>query len=823
MTARIMIVEDERIVALDLKTALEYIGFKVVKIVSRGLDAVQFAEQLSPDLILMDINLQDEVDGIEAALRIRENYRIPVVFLTAYAEEKTLKRAELCFPYGYLLKPFELRELEATIRMALARRQAEIQVEQAEERLQLAVDAASLGVWEWETHSNEFKAMGHFEKILGVQPKLIKESIQHFLSHFEEADREWIAAALERGEQVNSTLKMTLENATLWIDLHAKSYQTPEKGGTKVIGVIRDVTSRRLREEQLRQANVVYNAMAEGILILDASRKIISCNPAFTKITGFTPERVSGRDPDDFLHVRRHSDGFYSLLSAEANRNWQGEIACMTASKTVFPAWQQVCCVHESDGAISNYVIIVSDISALRRAEAHINHLAFHDALTGLGNRHLLESRLGLEIERANQSGSQLALYLLDLDGFKFINDALGHQAGDELLKAVATRIQSHLRSSDIAIRLGGDEFVIIVPDVSSDTACVGLAEKLLADVRGDVGLAVETITISASIGIALYPRDANDSASLIRAADRAMYCAKERGKNKFCFYLADMALNTNERVTLQQELMHAAERKEFDVFYQPIWDTHSTKIIAFEALLRWTNPTRGTMLPAEFLALMVESGVEKRILEWFFNHIVADAACLNQLRTISEYGRRMLVENFKICINLSPGQLREKSFLHVFDRVFAVSSLKRSQLEIELTESVIQQMQASKAILDELAGRGVSFALDNFGTGYSSIASLKNLPIGRIKIDRSFIKSVFSETASADIVVAIAALAKSLGMKLTAEGVETIEQLEFARRLGCDAAQGFLYAPAMCLDDIVEFLESNPERLPNADPVLSG
>lgn len=817
MTARIMIVEDERIVALDLKTALEYLGYNVVKIVSKGKDAILYAEQLTPDLILMDINLQDEIDGTEAAQKIRESLKIPVIFLTAYAEEKTLKRAELSFPYGYLLKPFELRELEATIRMSLARRKAEQKIEQAEERLRLAVDAASLGVWEWEVESDEFKSMGHYEQILGTQPTLIKENIQTFLAHFDESDQVWISRALEQGQQINATLKMTLENKQLWIDLHAKSYGSAENGTSKVIGVICDVTSRRLKEEQLRQANVVYKTMAEGILILDDNRKIISCNPAFSSITGFSLDDVIGKDPDDFLHVRRHSDGFYSLLGCESKRNWQGEIACMTANKTVFPAWQQVCCVQEQGGDVSNFVIVISDISALRRAEAHINHLAFHDALTGLGNRHLLESRLGLEIERASEAGSKLALYLLDLDGFKCVNDVLGHLAGDELLKAVAERIQAHLRSSDIAIRLGGDEFVIIAPEMNSQSACIALAEKLLKDVRNGVDLSTEKVSISASIGIAVYPDDASDILGLIRAADRAMYSAKNRGKDKYCFYTLDMAQRKEDHQLLQQELAYALKRNEFDIYYQPILDLKTFSIVAFEALLRWNSPDRGVILPAEFLAMMVENGTEKTIVEWLFTRIVTDASCLTQLQSLSSSAGRMMTKKFKICINISANQLRDESLLHTYDRVFAASTLGKGQVELEITESTIQQVEACKPVLEGLSARGVSLAVDNFGTGYSSISVLKSLPIDRIKIDRSFIRSLFNDSATADVALAIAALAKSLGLKITAEGVETVEQLEFVRTLGCDSAQGFLFSPAMCLNDIVGLLDTETTWQPTS------
>lgn len=809
MSARIMIVEDERIVALDLKTALEYLGYEIVKIASKGKDAIDFAEKLKPDLILMDINLQDGIDGTEAALQIREKWRLPVVFLTAYAEEKTLNRAELCFPYGYLLKPFELRELEATVRMALARRKSELQIEQAEERLRLAVDAASLNVWEWEKDLKEFNSQGQFESMLAAQPILLKEDCETFLQHFEESDRLWIARALENGEQINSTLKMKLFEQPAWIDLHAKAYPSTDDGPRKVIGVIRDVADRRLKIEQLGHANNSYKSVAEGILVLGATRKIISCNPAFTVITGFDAKDVIDKDPDDFLHVRRHSDAFYSLLGVEQSRYWQGEIACLTAEKTVFPAWQQVCFVLDNDGSISNYVVAISDISALRRAEADINHLAFHDALTGLGNRHLLESRLGLEMERARETGSQLGVYLLDLDGFKCVNDSLGHVAGDELLKTVAVRIQEHLRATDIAIRLGGDEFVVIAPDMFSQAACVALAEKLLSEVRNVISVANEKIRISASIGIAMYPQNANDIQSLILAADSAMYNAKKCGKNKYSFFSVEMVEKNRDQQSFVTDLVHGFEAGEFEIYYQPILDIKTNVIVAFEALLRWNNPMRGIILPNQFFEVAEETGNAQRIGEWLLKRVCMEGNYLKQVCGNLPKATSMVLPEFKICLNVSAKQLTDENFITRFESIVSASGFPAQRLEVELTENTIQQIQQIKKVVKNIKNLGAGVTIDNFGTGFTSLSLMKNLAIDRIKIDRSFIQTLPRDPVDTEVVKAISLLAKSLKLKLAVEGVETPDQLEFVTQIGCDQAQGFLFSPPISLQELPQFIEN--------------
>ncbi|MEC5400016.1 two-component system response regulator [Uliginosibacterium sp. H1] len=803
MNPRVMIVEDERIVALDLKISIERLGYDVVAIAANDVDALREAEKQQPDLILMDINLGGPVDGTEVARQIHDRWHTPVVFLTAYAEEANLARAEASAPYGYLLKPFDLRELSATMRMALVRHGVEQQVHRSEQRLEMAMDAARLGVWEWESAAprgaaheqsghERFFASGHVESILGAQPQIYRGIPESFLGHVIEEDRREVEQALETRREVSATVRVLHdepngEQLLRWAELHARVFDEPA-GARRVVGVIRDVTERRLHEEQLRQASVVFQTTAEGILVLDESRRIVSANPAFCRLTGYDIEEVRGLDPDTFLHARRHSDQFYPRLLETERGYWHGEIACLRKNDEVFPAWQHVCAVRDDHGAVSHYVVAISDISAIRQAEAQINHLAYHDALTGLGNRHRFEECLELELERARRGGQRLALLYIDLDGFKLINDTLGHASGDQLLKAVANRIRGHLRRGDVAIRLGGDEFVVIVPEVAREQDCAALAEKLLREVSAPVTLPREQVLVTASIGIALFPDNATDREELVKAADSAMYGAKARGRNRYAFYSPDMAARARERMNIEMGLRRALQDNQLQLYYQPVVNLANGELIGFEALIRWLHPELGLISPARFIPVAEESGLIEPIGEW-----VVEQAC--------KTGAAWLAEGFppvRMAVNVSVRQMAGDALVEHVARVIERTNFPARFLEIEITESTLQTIEHSQGLLYLLRSLGVSIAIDDFGTGFSSLGLLKHLPIDRIKIDRSFVRDLPDDQNDAAITRAIVAMAKSLGLLITAEGVETPAQRAFLRELGCEDAQGFLFAAPM-------------------------
>ncbi|MGE3775239.1 MAG: diguanylate cyclase, partial [Gammaproteobacteria bacterium] len=530
MNQRIMIVEDERVVALDLKLSLESLGYDVVGIASEASTAIEEVARLRPDLVLMDIHLDGGSDGTVAAAAIRERWQLPVVFLTAYADEDTLARAEQSLPYGYLVKPFQLRELSATVRMALARHVVERRLAHTEERLRLAIDAASLGVFECEEGSDTVVVDGRAEWLIGQERPGHAVARDAFWGRLDEADRVAVERDLDAGQSTSRTVRMRFANReTGWADLLARLYDTPEDG-TRLVGVLRDVTKRQLADEKLRQAQVVFDSSVQGLLVLDAAGRIVSANPAFARMTGYDRESVLGREPGEFLVTRRRHDRDDD--GRPDPEQWQGEAAYLRADGQIFLAWQQHCIVRDAVDTITHYVLILNDFSALRRMQGELNFLAYHDALTGLGNRRMLDERLQTELDAARRAERRLALLFIDLDGFKLINDTLGHVHGDTELKAIAERLGRCLRANDVLARFGGDEFVVIVPDVGSLATVDTFAEHMLREIRRPLYVGGQEISISASIGIALFPDHGDDASALIKASDSAMYEAKLSGRN---------------------------------------------------------------------------------------------------------------------------------------------------------------------------------------------------------------------------------------------------------------------------------------------------
>lgn len=539
---RILVVEDESVIAFDLELQLTSLGYQVVGVVANGMDAVVRAGESCPDIVLMDIHLEGGMDGIEAARLIRERYRIPVVFLTAYAEEGTLQRAEASQPYGYLIKPCDGRELHATLQMALVRRMAEAEVEVSEERLRLAMDAAGLGIWEWDADSERITTGGHFHAIMEASADVGGTGLEDFLRRIHPLNRGEVDAALRqllvRRGQIRRIFRHPRGNGRpAWIEVHAQAHSDRLGRVKRIIGVVRDITETRETEERLRAAAAVFDTTTEGIFIADDARRIIAVNAAFGLITGYGESEALGGNPDELLFDMPQPCDFYRRLAGIAGGQWQGEIVCRRKDGGRFPAWASVSVVRDEDGTVIRYVGAISDISALRHAEHRLTHLACHDPLTGLPNRRLFDDRLNQALMRAQRDHLAGALLFLDLDGFKAVNDSFGHPVGDQLLRDAARRLQGALRASDTVARFGGDEFLVLLDDIKQVMDAARIAQKLLDILAVPVQIAGHCLTASASIGIAVYPADGLDPHALIQAADGALHRAKAQGRSRYCFH----------------------------------------------------------------------------------------------------------------------------------------------------------------------------------------------------------------------------------------------------------------------------------------------
>ncbi len=804
MTARLpinlMLVEDERIVAFDLKRQLQGFGYRVGAVVASGEQAIHQAATEKPDLVLMDIHLEGRMDGIEAAAEIRLRQRIPVVFLTAYAEDDTLRRALDSRPFGYLVKPCESRELHATIQMALARREDEAAVEQSEERLKLALDSASLGVLEWSPVSNRLKGDSFLGMLFEDRAQPFDEPWDAFIARVNAGDRERVREALNFrlvGGKATCVEFRTIGNdaPARNMEAHAKAYGSSD-AAVRVVGILQDVTQRHKDEELLRQSSVVFHATAEAIVITDAARRAIAVNTAFSRITGYAEEETVGHDLDILLHVSPGEERYVSCLQADSAGFWHGEARCQRKDGVVFPAWLSVSVVRDTNGVVTHFVTAFSDVSAIYDAQQRLNHMAHHDPLTGLPNRLLLDDRLENAMEQAERNDQRCLLLFLDLDGFKVINDTLGHAVGDELLRSVAGRLRSVLRGSDTVARLGGDEFVILATSTNPEYAAQ-LAQKVLDQLREPISVSGESLSVTGSVGIAIFPDNGANGQQLMRAADMAMYTAKAHGRNRYHFYAEDMSARAGERMYIEQGLRRALATDSLVVYYQPCVDLAERRIVGVEALVRWPHPERGMVMPDSFIPIAEDSGIIEQLGGW-----VLRRACSEMLALVgaAEGGEQ---QPLHLAVNVSPRQFLGPDFVAIVKSVLHESGFPAAALELEITESTLQATERSLSIIKALDELGVTVSLDDFGTGYSSLSVLRDLPIKCIKIDRSFIIDLPGSEGQRAVVEAIVALSRALHMSITVEGIERPEQADMLQHLGCQRGQGLFFGRPMALAEL--------------------
>jgi diguanylate cyclase (GGDEF)-like protein/PAS domain S-box-containing protein len=795
-TASLLVVEDELIVALDLKLTLESLGFHVVGTAATQDEAVVLTMSYRPDLILMDINLGRGGDGILAAQEIARFADVPIVFLTAYADSDILRRAEQVAPFGYLVKPVRQRELNATVQMALARVRATRSRMQAERRLRLALDTGKLAVVTLNEDMDLVEIDGHFPPIADSSVRGLRMPVGEFLLHLSEDAQAKVQHLLDHGGDLHIVARWRSPDTELparWLEVHA-SYVANELA---VVGICRDVTRQVEQEEAARQATVVFESAADAILILDTQGRVMTANPAFARLTGWTTADIRGRHPNDFLHARRGSDR--ELLDATpVDVLGHAEVVCLRHDGSTFPAWEHVAPVRDDSGSITNRVLTFTDISALRHAERRIQHLAYHDPLTGLGNRNQLRDLLDA-LPPLKSGENNAVLMFLDLDGFKVINDSLGHDKGDALLITIAERFRNVLRLCDHAIRLGGDEFLLLIRS-APESDVDAMAMRLLEVVRQPLDLgAGSSVQVSASIGIAFHPSDGSTPDALLRAADIAMYAAKESGRNRYARYHPKMAEVANERLAIEQGLLHSMENGELSIHWQPQVSIDGQKVVGAEALLRWHSGKLGPIGPDRFIPVAEESGLIQPLGRWVLRQA---------LTTWAQWQRDGFVKG-RLAVNVSALQLQDDQFAEDLARELKATGMDPKDLEIEVTETALQRVPQVEHRLSRIAELGVKIALDDFGTGYSSLSMLKLLPLHRLKVDRAFVRDVVGNPSDQAIVRAIAAMADALGFELIAEGVEDRQQQDCLRQIGVQEAQGWLYGRAMSAPDFLAWLGS--------------
>jgi len=604
----------------------------------------------------------------------------------------------------------------------------------------------------------------------------------------------------ERGHAAYVEQKLLLLDGHL-VDVEEIGSRVLYEGEEAVQIVIRDITERRRVEERLRLAATVFDNTAEAIIITDKNNKIITVNPAFVTITGYGLKEVIGKNPR-MLSSGLQDAEFYKTMwdSLVRDHKWRGEIWNRRKNGEIFPEWLSIATILNEKGEIIRYVALFSDITKRKKAEELIQYQANHDALTNLPNRILFMDRLSQAINKVNREIKKVALMFIDLDRFKWVNDTLGHSAGDELLQETAQRLLSCVRRTDTVARLGGDEFVIILPDVMKTMNAGVVAQKILDYLAKPFYLNNNEIFISGSIGITIFPNDATETEELLKNADTAMYRAKESGRNTYQFFTAEMNTRAAHRMQLESELHHALENQEFKLFYQPIVTLKSKKIQGAEALLRWHHPTRGLILPEEFLPLAEETGLISQIGTW-----VVETVC----HQLAEW-KFPFEPNFYVSINLSVKQCRHVDFKSSLDKIIEATQVPACSLILEVTENVsINELEDTVAALHDIRNKGARIAIDDFGTGHSSLNRIKHFPVDILKIDRSFIRDVSKNEKDNALVEAILKMAHSLGIKVVAEGIEIEDQLEFLHAQGCDFGQGYYFCEPLPPELLEQFIRT--------------
>ena len=556
------------------------------------------------------------------------------------------------------------------------------------------------------------------------------------------------------------------------------------------LGISPGLKRQRQDQERLRQAAVVFDCTREGVLVSDSRGVIVHVNRALVEITGYSVEEVLGHRPNMFKSGR-HGPAFYEAMfkSIDESGDWHGEIWNRRKSGEVYPQWQTVRSITDDKGQITHYVAVFSDISAIKHSQNELARLVHHDPLTDLPNRLLFTDRTEQALAFAQRHETGCALLMIDLDHFKIINDSLGHNIGDLLLKAVADRLLRIFGKGFTVARLGGDEFAVLVDNCPQVAHAANAAQQVLEVMKGAFDVDKHQLFISASIGISVFPKDALNAEQLLRNADSALFKAKSIGREGYALYTEELTAHAQYRIEVAGDLRRALEQQELRVYYQPVHDLHTSRLIGVEALVRWEHPLRGLLSPGEFIPIAERTGLIAEIDAW-----VLEQACWQMV----QWQAAGLKLSF-VAVNISSRLFARPELYTLVSTVLADTGLDPSLLELEVTESaVMDNSQVALEQMHRLRALGLRLAIDDFGTGFSSLLRLKRLPVQKLKIDQGFVAGLPGDNDDVAIVRAVIALGQSMGLQVHAEGIEQVEQAQFLLDLNCNLGQGYWFGRPM-------------------------
>ncbi len=697
----------------------------------------------------------------------------------------------------------QLRSAYDGLEQRVAERTAELG--ESEARLTLALEASDLGLWDWDLQNNRV----HHSRMqvvfgIGLENRYGKDGSR--LPDIHPDDLQRVRATLIahlKGETESFVIEyraLCADGSELCLEDRGRVIQRDANGrALRIIGTRRDISELRSQAEQQRLAATVFEAASEGMVIMNARYRVLAVNDACCALCGYDREELIGHSVARIAGSQESQRQYQTMREAlELHGHWQGELIETRKSGEVYPQWVQLREVRDANDSVTHVVAFISDLSVRRKIEERLRYLTHYDDLTGLANRGLLKERLHEACQRVRRNGRNMAVLYIDLDRFKLLNESLGHEAADALLREMSRRITQTLGEADTIARLSGDEFVVLIDAYGSLSSLAHLGSRLLQRIRKPVIIDEQELVISASIGVSLMPDNSRDAEVLLRQANMAMQQAKHLGGNTLQFFTDRPQASSMQYLQLENQLRKALDSGQLEVFYQPRLTLANDALDAAEALVRWRHPERGLVAPAHFIPLAEETGLIIPLGEF-----VLREAC----RQARQWQQQGLAE-IRVSVNLSVKQLRQGNFVSLVRQVLEETGLPATMLELELTESqLLDDIDNAISISEQLRALGVRLAIDDFGTGFSSLSYLKRFPVDYVKIDRSFISELEHSSQDAAITRAIIAMVHSLERKVVAEGVETQAQMDFLKANQCDEIQGYLLSPPVPAEQFAELL----------------
>ncbi len=801
--SRILVVDDDPLTRLVITSTLEQDGFTVAEAESGEIALSIFISQPF-GMVLLDV-LMPGIDGFTTCARLREMpaaMGVPIVMITALEDETSIRRAYSTGATDFITKPLNTFILAHRVRYILRASVAMRELSWRADFQRVLIETLPVPLAVEDSDGDCLIVNPAFKALKKTLAAPLAENDPEFSGCGVPKPPTPSAATSDEDpwqQRVYETEMRVTDQESKSVIVHQAVFTPPTTGKAGLISVLVDITERKKNEENLRLADTVFQTAADAIVVTNANGVIMSVNPAFSTITGYSADEVIGKTPG-FL-VSKQPDhvlprGFWKNL--QQTGWWSGEVWYCRKNGSDYPVWETVTAVRSPEGQTLEYVAFFNDITARKRAEEEIFYRANYDLLTGLPNRSLFHERLAQALKQARRYERQVALMFADLDRFKQVNDTLGHSLGDRLLYETAIRLGDCVRDTDTVARLGGDEFVVVLPNVVEEQDAAVVAEKIISRLLEPFNLGGNVVHIGASIGIALYPGHGENSEDLVRHADLAMYQAKLAGRSTYRVYEPIMDDDLTQQLMLETDLRMALERGGLALHFQPIIEVSTGRVVRAEGLLRWLHPQRGMVPPSQFITLAEETGLIRDLSIWVF-----EQAC----RTLQEWQQLGLA--IPLAINLTSPQILRGLSLEVITTILNRYQVSPKALVFEISEGMLLvDSPQSRRWLEEVRQFGIELDLDDFGTGYSSLSCLKRFPIDRVKIDLSFVRDMVVDANDKALVEGILALSRSLQLGVVAEGVETEEQLALLRHMGCDYVQGYLLSPPVPGDKFIALVQ---------------